>query len=318
MCFDADGGLGPPVSKDENESLYLRVTTVKMPTGLPVTIVLSRVEAHVPITETQEYPPRTTICILFPRATASRSFDLPLQRSDFGHTTIGAKWVHALPIKYFSSMPAKADRVAGACYGDDDYECLLPSTITVKNGKERHTTGVSVGFHRYSLGSRMLNVSLPICAPPVRPVDTKSYEEWIKGNAERRDAIGAATNPENAYLADTDALRVLELSSMAFMLMLTSKAIFAPALPDMLHVPLGVPMMVTFATSVAMNPSRFGLVLPTPTDRLACEVFREHVRASWRGLSGETNVDVRAIDVALNKASGSLACNSSRRARPTD
>ena len=311
LSFSSEDGLGQPVARDENESLFLRVTKVQMPSGLPVTIVLSRVQAHA--SDAREYPPRTNICILVPRATASRSYEMNMQKPEAGHTTIGAKWVHAYPIKFFASMPhKKADRVPGATYCYDGYECLLPSSITIRNGKERHTTGVSVGFHRYSLAARLLNVQIPVCAPPSRPVDNKDYNDWITGNEDRRNALSEAVDPESAYLADTDALRILELSSMAFSLMLISKAIFAPALPDMLHVPVGIPMMITFATSVAMNPARYGLVQPTATDSFACERFRDHVRSSWRGLSGESGVDVRAVDVAMNRGY-KVACGKAKK-----
>ena len=41
LSFTSEDGFGPPVASDQNESLFLRVTKVQMPSGLPVTIVLS-------------------------------------------------------------------------------------------------------------------------------------------------------------------------------------------------------------------------------------------------------------------------------------
>lgn len=294
IVHEAD--LGPPIGHNAHESIFLLVKHMTMPSGLPVAIVLSRVDAR---NGDPEFVSRTCICVLVPRGS-----DVPFVHEEKReHTTLGTKWTHLLPIKLFSRPRAGepgATRESHATFSDDGLEVVLPTTVTVQDRRGSAVAGVSVGNHRYKLAARLLGAQPEEeLAGPYRATSNCSYRDWCHASLRSSQLLAALGGADGGFRADTDALRVLELASAPFLLMVLNKAVFSPARPDMLHAPMGVPLLVAAAVCVAMNPLRFGLKVPTPCDQYACDRMRQLLRSSWRSLNAES--EVLALDVVLDK-----------------
>ena len=176
LDLGCDSSLGAPVCQDVNESVYLRVTRVMMPTGLPVTIVLSRVVTHVSGSEKKSYPTRTCIAILLPKATSARSYSMQHHSECSSHTTVGAKWIHGMPIKLFSSRNSKEKCDYKRSVSPTDTSDP-PSSVTVQRQQVKDTMGC-----RGTLGT----IWVPSClsqrhqTTSSRPVEVFSYDSWIR------------------------------------------------------------------------------------------------------------------------------------------
>ena len=66
----------------------------------------------------------------------------------------------------------------------------------------------------------------------------------------------------------------MHMCGTSFLLQCLRSGFLGPAVPDMFHSPLCVPLNVAMAVQTAMYPSRYGLANPTPTDQFACEDLR--------------------------------------------
>ena len=99
-----------------------------------------------------------------------------------------------------------------------------------------------------------------------------------------------------AYVSS--ALTITELLSAEGIVSMLCNTYFEDALPDMIHSPLGMVLLIVMATRLACYPQRFGLMsVGTEQDNYACAELACLVNSQWGAVVKKKNY--RAIDVII-------------------
>lgn len=300
------GDWGPGVRLGNDEILYSRQAVNKVG-DVVVTRLATRIESE---EHCDDYPARVAVAILVEREACLHSKDMAVYRPPVPRQqTIGAKLVHLLPLEFHSHQVSSRDEYQpGRLYSNTHNQCLLGSAFTIIGSwssdtvpprEVRSTLNSSVGHAVPVLAARILGSDSVKDCVPYKPVENVTYAAWISECTSRADALSRTTDTTSTHHAFTDAERVLEMLSPYYLLQLMTSRFSAGALPDMVHSPLGVPLLIAMATSVAMNWRRYGLASPSDTDRMASEYLREALVAHWSPLSTMAVERFLAIDCAL-------------------
>lgn len=301
-------GWGPGVRLGNNEVAYSR-QAINRVGDVVVTRLATRIECE---TQTDDYPARVALAVLIEREFEKSSDSMAVVRPPVPRQqTIGAKMVHLLPLEFHShQVSSTKDYQPGRLYSKSNLQCVLGSALTIigsggpvstPDGGVRHVSALnsSVGYAVPVLAARILGSDSVEDATPYKPVENVTYAAWLGECVSRADALARDKTASATHHAFTDAERVLEMLSPYFLLQMLTSRFATGALPDMVHSPLGVPLLIAMAVSVAVNWRRYGLSTPSDTDRMACEYLREELVAHWSPLSVLSVERFLAIDCAL-------------------
>lgn len=300
------GGWGPGVRLGNNEVIYSRQAINKVG-DVVVTRLATRIECDV---KSDDYPARVAMAVLIEREAERSSGSMAVFRPPAPRQqTVGAKMVHLMPLEFHShQVTSPKDYEPGRLYSKCNLQCVLGSTLTIigsgdagsaPQGPLRSALNSSVGYAVPVLAARILGSETVKDSAPYKPVENVTYAAWLSECVSRADALSRDKTAAATHHAFTDAERVLEMLSPYFLLQTLASSFASGALPDMVHSPLGVPLLIAMAVSVAMNWRRYGLAAPSDTDRMACDYLREALVAHWSPLSMLSVERFLAIDCAL-------------------
>lgn len=314
------GEMGKGVELGHCEVLFMSVATITLP-GNPVAVtrIATRIESTHPA---RRLPARCGLALLVPSARGSsrKAAEAP-PAARRGNRTVGVSYIAALPLRIFSHRARPAERREGFHYAPDEHRVLLPSTITVvterdprgvrpvaavpaEGAPEGTRLSVSAGYQRHVLAALLLGLDDDAGegegAPGAyRAAEAATQAQWLGECRRRAQLLQQRFGADAAFDADTDALRVLEMLSLSFLLQQLCSRAAAPAVPDMFHSPLGVPFLVAMSINVCMHPKRYGLPEPSETDKYSCEELREALHTAWAPVMA-LRPDALAIDVSVN------------------
>jgi hypothetical protein len=184
------------------------------------------------------------------------------------------------------------------------FSIFKTGTLSAGNHNQLINTSSS-GLSQFVLAGQFAGVDIqdkthraaePITYAQWQAVCSQYATQLEKGSKSACDALNATTS----------AMAVTNLMSAEGIISLLSQPVLDGALPDMLHMPGGFPLLITFACRLACYPRRFGLSEPTIEDQWANRELMSIFEANWSAMphakAGSKNVFFYAIDLVIKSA----------------
>jgi len=190
---------------------------------------------------------------------------------------------------------------------DFHYHAVRPSSFTVhrpvKVGDQSlMTVTASPGVSQFVLAGQFAGIDIE--DPPHRACEPCSYPKWSDMIEKYSLAVVDHAGLPKGVSSMMSAMTVCDLLSCEGMLGILSHSFVAGALPDLMHSPNGIPLLIAFATRLACYPERFGLAGGTPADKLANDELVSMFESMWDAIcpvkAGSRNV--YAIDIVIKTA----------------
>jgi hypothetical protein len=244
---------------------------------------------------------------------------LPGQMEGLAHDSVnngtqGCRNVHIVLPSLFNHHDATAQSSPGVesrlypLLDEQNYHAVRPSTVTItQNPSFQHKNSISTGLSQFVIGGHFAGVSeiedvVHRSAEPV-PVSkwkavTQCYAQKLHGQHGTSHGIAAM---HSAYCA-------MDMLTCEGLLSILSHQFSDGALPDMLHLPLGFPLLITFAVRVACFPERYKLAPPTTADLYGVREVTSLFESNWLhlnatdGADGSDDVHLYAIDAVIKSA----------------
>ena len=175
---------------------------------------------------------------------------------------------------------------------------------TLSNGNQNQLINTSSGgLSQFVLAGQFAGVDIQ--DKPHRAAEPIAYAQWKAVCSQYATQLEKGSKSAfEALNATTSAMAVTDLMSAEGIIGMLSQPTLDGALPDMLHMPGGFPLLITFACRLACYPRRFGLSEPTTEDRWANRELMSIFEANWSAMSpvkaGAKNV--YAIDLVIKSA----------------
>ena len=247
----------------------------------------------------------TTIFILWPRVTIKNTA-ITIQLMTEGSVGVtSARNVHLMIPSIFSHHHKEPeDATVSSCkypvYDPSHYHALRPTTFSIQKAMEGHGGMIlsapgNTAWMMTSLlsGAECLHdVPLRLAEPIAAMRWTQLQQECIAKIQEKVGQHETLENFVNAH-AICDVL-----TGEGILGLLCCEEIVDGGMPDMLFLPGGFPLLITFAVRVAAYPERFGLARPSEYDAMAIEEANAFFESAWPTieLNGK---GVYAIDLAI-------------------
>lgn len=216
--------------------------------------------------------------------------------------TTGCRGLHILLPSLWNKHNATRDQsMAHAATDLDGFHCVLPSSITLSRGRQNKLTGhhpVSVcpGPSYAVMAAHMAGVDEP--DPLTRPVEWMTEAQHSKLVASKTRKLLSSKGEQRAAAYMSSALTITELLSAEGIVSMLCNQFFEDVLPDMIHSPLGMVLLIVMSTRLACYPQRFGLTpMSTEQDNYACSELACLVNSQWSAVVRKKNY--RAIDVII-------------------
>jgi hypothetical protein len=216
--------------------------------------------------------------------------------------TTGCRGLHLLLPSLWQKHNATRDHNTPAAATDvDGFHCVLPCSVTISKGmrsKLVESTAVSVcpGPSYAVIAAHMAGVDEP--DPLTRPIEWMTEGQHTKLLTSKTKKLLSAKGEARSAAYMSSALTVTELLSAEGIVSMLCNTYFEDVLPDMIHSPLGMVLLIVMATRMACYPQRFGLMpVGTPQDNYACAELACLVNSQWEPVVKKKNY--RAIDVII-------------------
>lgn len=245
---------------------------------------------------------RVFVAIVFqPRACITGEDSLPLSSA----RTTGCRGVHLLLPSLFNKHDARRDTSkAHAGLDLDGFHSVRPSCIattkTIKSNR-RGTKGeisfsICPGNSYLVMAAHMTGLDHP--DPITRSSQSMSNEEHVRGIHSITSRICAHSGEQKATSSISSALTITDLLGAEGILGMLCNSFFEGVLPDMIHSPLGMPLIIIMAARIACYPEKFGLKkVATPQDAYANDEMCSMVNSRWLPVA---NTGMLAIDVVIS------------------
>jgi hypothetical protein len=234
--------------------------------------------------------PQTTI------ATDGRALPLSSAR------TIGCRGIQLLLPSLFNMHDPHRDKSkAHADIDLDGFHSVRPSTLTVTNAVSRGrkhgevTISVCPGDSYVVLAGHMAGVNIP--DPLTRPsmgVTDSAHQRRMHAKIKK---LTQGLGETKAGIMLSSSLTIMELLGAEGVIGMMCNAFLDGVLPDMMHSPIGTPLIIVMAVQIACFPERYKLPSSTDSDRYACKEVRALFETRWNKVM--TN-GFRAIDCAIS------------------
>jgi len=218
-------------------------------------------------------------------------------------STIGCRGVHIVLPSLFSKHHPHRDKSIDHLQLDfEGFHSIRPSTLclTLKHGKATQP-GAS---YSYTPGDAYIVIAghmggADVADPLQRSSNTMTDADHSRHMAARQRRLVQTMGEAKAATYIASSLTLCELLSAEGTLGVMCNSFFTGALPDMMHSPLGIPLVITMAVHVACYPKLFKLPPCTKQDAFANREMIRAFRCRWDKvmLNG-----FRAIDVAVKLA----------------
>lgn len=215
--------------------------------------------------------------------------------------TIGCRSVHIVLPSLFSKHDPHRDKSTGHAQLDPKgYHSIRPSTLCL-TGKRGLPKGARSGFLFTSPGDAYMVIAghvggVDIADPPQRSSGIMADCDYSKRTAAHGRRLIKGMGESRAVACISSSLTLCDLLSAEGTLGVLSNAFFNGAIPDMMHVPMGITLEIVMAVNIACHPERFGLPPCTAYDEFANMDTLRAFRSRWDKvmLNG-----FRAIDFAV-------------------
>lgn len=237
----------------------------------------------------------TACAIIFqPRACPTMATQLSC-----GKTT-GCRGLHILLPSLFSKHTSVRDKDAGHASIDlRGFHSVRPYSFTITNklkceGKKINTsTSVAPGLAYVTLAAQLAGIDMadPLVRSHVEITDDK-YRSQVGSMISK---ISRSAGESSASDALSSALTIMEVLSVEGVLSILSHAFFEGVLPDTVHAPGGLPLLIVAACRIAIFYDSYGLPPPTAVDAAANSELRILFETRWKAVANGSF----AIDLAM-------------------
>ena len=242
----------------------------------------------------------------------------PTSESDSlkGVRSMACRCCHALlPSLFNHHDSASSDEVpmgSGryACLDRDNYHAIRTSTYTVVRyecenefGKEGFSGVCSTtpGYSIYVVAGALVGSEVP--EPTTRSHETIKYAHWHATITLGMSKVQAKIGKKGCTDAINCSMLLLDALSFEGILGMISNAACEGALPDMMHSPGGIPLLIACAIRVAAYSEKYSdLSTGMEADRIAAKELCAHFEAGWEPIVGDKATNrAWAIDVVLRE-----------------
>ena len=292
---DASAGYwGRAFSLESGEYIQIRVCP-KGSFGKPLQVDHTRVVAV--RRSGLNSPHRTAFAILFaPRKCPSVAIAGTLTCGK----TAGCRGLHILLPSLFSKHQSIRNTDNGFATIDMmGFHSIRPYTFTISNSvmceghRLQSTTSVAPGIAYITMAAHLAGHDAP---DPIVRSHIEITDDMY------RTRVGSVINNMSKKVGEnltseclSSALTIVEILSAEGLLMMLSHAFFDGVIPDTMHAPGGMPLLVVMACRIALLHDTFGLPAPTPVDRAANHELRMMFESRWKHFAGGSY----AIDLAI-------------------
>ena len=291
-----DGYWGKPIALPGNENIQLR----QFPMG--------RFGKKLEVGETRVIATRTsgasvfrvTIAILFKPVFVVASARVDSRQR--GHT-VGCRGVHILLPSLLNKHSARRDKMKVNKRLDlSGYHAILPGcTILTKPESSKFVT--TSGHAYLVIAANICGMEYPDPEQPrvVNIICEKDYERLLTDFHRRLTSV---TSGNASAEAVSSANRITEILGAESIVSMMCNDFFDGALPDQMHSPMGLPLIIVMAMRIACFPERFGVHgACTTQDAFSNIEFANQISARWCSVApkGFLAVDV-VCDSALRHA----------------
>lgn len=140
--------------------------------------------------------------------------------------------------------------------------------------------------------------------PPHRACEPCAFSKWNEMTTNYAKGVVEKVGTAKGVSAMLSAVNTCDLLTCEGLLSVLSHSFVGGAMPDSLHSPNGVPLLIAFCTRLACYPERFGLAGGTNADQMACKEVVSMFESSWEPIcpvqAGTRNV--YSIDLVIKSA----------------
>lgn len=214
--------------------------------------------------------------------------------------TTGCRGLHLLLPSIFSKHQVVREGDVGRATTDlCGFHSVRPYCFTISNkvkceGKKVSTsTSVAPGLAYVTIAAQLAGTDIdePLTRSHVDITDDK-YRVQV-GNMIAKISKSAGEVATSEGLAS--GLTILEVLSVEGVLSILSHAFFEGVIPDTMHAPGGLPLIIVMACRIAMASDSYGLPSPTPVDAAANNELKMIFESRWKAVANGSF----AIDLAI-------------------
>jgi hypothetical protein len=256
----------------------------------------------------------TTLAVLWPPVTLGQNTALTLKALTEGAVAVvGARNIHIALPSIFSEHHMEEPRITCPVewkyhvYDSSHYHAVRSTTFSISksarlpSGTPILVTLASTGVSPWFIASKIANTNV-IDDAPLRLAEPINAPQWSGLQTKFSSKLTAALGEKAALEAMINSYAACDVLTCEGLLgLLCCQEILDGAMPDMLYLPGGFPLLISFAVRIACYPERFGLQRSTNYDALsvqeACSAFESY----WPTIEIKGK-GVYAIDVAMRTA----------------
>lgn len=176
------------------------------------------------------------------------------------------------------------------------------SLIKLENGDVLRRVTAAPGISQYVIAGQLAGVEIQDEMHP--SVDQINQTKWVKLIDECSAEIEKKVGIEEGLRCMHNSLHITDCLTAEGLLAIMSHNFSGGAMPDMMHVPGGFPLLIAFMVRLACYPKRFRLSEGHDVDRLANKEVITLFESGWEPVhpkkAGGRNV--YAIDIAIRQA----------------
>ena len=213
--------------------------------------------------------------------------------------TIGCRGLHImLPSLFNIHDPHRYKTKNNANVDLGGFHSIRPSTLTVAKSFGGGPVFALPGYSHMVMAGHMGGVNMP--DPIVRPAMSVTFNEHQSQIAARSHKMVRELGCHKSTCMVSSALTIAEIISAEGVLGIMCNSFFEGLAPDMMHSPIGTPLMIVMAIHIACFPYRYKLPTPTENDRYACRELRAIFESRWTDVMDSNGY--RAIDCVMSAA----------------
>ncbi|MBE36392.1 MAG: hypothetical protein CMI16_12690 [Opitutaceae bacterium] len=232
-----------------------------------------------------------------------------LDHDSLQHSTVGCRNLHVVLPSLFNHHDACAYNDHGRLnpqypvLDDYNYHAVRPSSVTVtQNPAHNGVHGrfcVSTGISQFVIAGHFAGLDVEDVVH--RAAEPIPHARWTAACQHYASMLHGHAGTQGALLAMHNSMTAIELLTCEGLLGVLSHQFVEGVLPDMLHVPNGMPLLIAFAVRVACYPERFGLHKPTKSDEWGNQEVCSLFESNWKSLDTDATGEVKfyALDAAI-------------------
>lgn len=309
-AYKCDSPWGRPVKLTDEEQLQIRV----YPKGCLSAGRLYSTNSTVMVAARRtgnRISDNVSIAILW--APSETNIQADLEHEASRHSTVGCRNLHIFLPSLFNHHDPAACNDRGRMHSTfpvlDDYNfhAVRPSSVTITQNPSLQggfgRFSVSTGLSQFVIAGHFAGVEVEDVSH--RAAEPVIFARWNAACRHYADLLHQTVGSRDALLAMHNSLTAIELLTCEGLLGILSHEFTDGALPDMLHMPNGFPLLIAFAVRIACYPQRFKMLSnPTASDKWANSELISIFESNWTPLNTNDNGEVRfyAIDAAIKSA----------------